>query len=91
MGPYLDCPSPIDLLAAVAYVGRVGPSAQVARVRENLRLDRNRARPPVLFLAPPRWHGAHCTMRSLGRLGVSPGGMVVALYMPMFNIIKLIK
>ncbi|TMC97051.1 MAG: hypothetical protein E6J05_12745 [Chloroflexi bacterium] len=70
MGPYLDCPSPIDLLAAVAYVGRVGPSAQVARVRENLRLDRNRARPPVLFLAPPRWHGAHCTMRSLGRLGV---------------------
>ena len=24
----------------------------------------------MLFLAPPRWHGAHCTMRSLGRLGV---------------------
>ncbi len=26
--------------------------------------------PPVLFLAPPRWYGAHCAARSLGRFGV---------------------
>jgi D-aspartate ligase len=31
--------------------------------------------PPVLFLAPPRWYGAHCTMRSLGRLGVRVYGL----------------
>ena len=35
----------------------------------------NAVLPPALFLAPPRWHGAHCAMRSLGRLGVRVYGL----------------